>query len=121
MHIFCEECIKSWSQKVNECPKCKETIKKYDRQKDVETLIEFYTQLCAGEKEKLLKMKKLVQEREEIQTRINSVLDGQSKPARPSTAKPKVRQQISADMQQYKVKDSSHYEQAKEEEDNAIF
>lgn len=125
MHIFWEECIKSWSQKVNECPKWKETIKKYDRQQNIETLIDFYTKLCSNEKKKLLKMKKLVQEREEIQTRINSVLDGQNnKPvARPSTAKPNRQPQLaSKPTMSSSAKDTTYlYEASKEEEDNAIY
>jgi ribosomal protein L37AE/L43A len=79
---------------MNECPKCKETIKGIDKQPEVERLIEFYSKLCIQERAKLEKIKVLVDEREEIQTRINSVLDQQTdiKPSRPTTAQPRIRQ-----------------------------
>lgn len=90
LHIYCGECIKSWTKKSNECPKCKETINGYSKQTDVEALLEFYQQKCKEEKAKLLKIKQLLAEREEIQSKINSMLDNQSsKPQRPSTAAPK--------------------------------
>lgn len=81
--------IKSWSSKRNECPKCKETIKGYSKQPDMDSLLEFYQQLCDKEKLKLQKVKELLEEREEMQTRINSILDQNNQtPKRPSTAAP---------------------------------
>eukprot|EP00344_Euplotes_crassus_P011189 CAMPEP_0197008868 /NCGR_PEP_ID=MMETSP1380-20130617/47225_1 /TAXON_ID=5936 /ORGANISM="Euplotes crassus, Strain CT5" /LENGTH=62 /DNA_ID=CAMNT_0042429715 /DNA_START=230 /DNA_END=415 /DNA_ORIENTATION=- len=59
-------------------------MKGYNPQKDVEKLLTFYTTLCTQEKEKLIKIKAAIEEREEIQVRINSILD--QEPARPQTA-----------------------------------
>jgi hypothetical protein len=96
LHLYCNECIKSWSKKINECPKCKETIKGTNKQPEVERLLKFYSKLCQQERDKLEKIKALVDEREEIQTRINSILDQQTdvKPVRPTTAQPRRTEEI---------------------------
>ena len=90
MHLYWSDCIKSWNQKVNECPKCKETMKGFSEQKDVEKLLEFYTKLWLQEKQKLVQIKTQIEEREAIQVRINSILDQThsqpAQPARPATA-----------------------------------
>ena len=87
LHLYCDACIKSWSTKINECPKCKETIKGYSKQPDMEAFLEFYQKLCEQEKTKLKKIKELVLEREEMLTKINSILDQNVEPPkRPQTA-----------------------------------
>ena len=90
MHLYWSACIKSWNEKVNECPKCKETMKGFNEQRDVEKLLVFYTKLWQQEKEKLNLIKAKIEEREEIQVRINSILDQEppKEPARPTTAPP---------------------------------
>ena len=50
-------------------------MKGFNEQKDVEHLLQFYTKLCTQEKEKLIEIRARISEREEIQVRINSILD----------------------------------------------
>lgn len=111
MHLYCEEWIKAWSKKVNECPKCKETIKGYNKQENIETLVEFYLKLCSQEKGKLLKIKELINQREEMQSTINSMLDSQiQKPIRPSTAKPTASKKMEFDPHAEKSNNDSYFD-----------
>lgn len=76
--------------------------------------------LCVQEKEKLLKIKELVNQREEMHSTINSMLDNQSqKPARPSTAKPKVSKNIDFKNDDFKIMVGSSA-MNKDDDDNAI-
>lgn len=87
-HLYCHDCIKSWSCKVNEWPKCKETIKSVKRQSDIVPLLNLYKKLVEQEKEKVMKIQTLLEEREQMQQEINSIFDN-PKPEtikRPQTA-----------------------------------
>lgn len=56
----------------------------------MDNFLEFYTKLCEQEKTKLKKIKELVNEREEMLAKINSILDQNvEQPKRPQTAQVK--------------------------------